>query len=136
MFYTCIATEDKKPRILYSEHFVDKEEMEKRAKQLQGECYNHDGAMWKLYKGEECFESAYAKSIAPIIKHESDDTRQNRLNMIGLEASKTSVSVLTDPEIDDVPQWYKQGFNSQEEMDFRAGKIGLKEYEAYLTKEK
>lgn len=117
MFYVCIATQEDPPRIMYPEHFIDKSERDKRSAQLKYECYNHDGAIWYLYEGEECIESAIARGKAQMIEGETEEDCQTRIDALCLKSAKSSKSVLTEPEIDNTPEWFKQGYSSQSEMD-------------------
>jgi len=131
MFYVCIATEENTPRVMYPEHFTEKIDRDKRALQLKFECYNHDGALWKLWGSDsEPFEAAMARSTAKPMESETvsagDDQEtidskvqafQKRVDALALTASKASKSKLTAPEIDDVPQWFKDGFQNQADWE-------------------
>jgi len=108
MFYVCIVTEDEPYRTMYAEHFLEQVDRDKRAYYLKGECYHHDGASWKLWQGEEPFESVIARIHAPIIEGETAEDRQKRLDALALEAAKSSTSVLCEPEIDDRPEEFRE----------------------------
>ena len=129
MFYVCIAGDELPLRVMYPEHFIEKIDADKRAKLLALECYIHDGTMWGLYQGEEPIESTIARGSAPKIDGETQEDCKIRLDALSLKAAKSSKSKLTAPEIDDVPEWFKQGFHNKAEMDLQTGKITQKEYE-------
>lgn len=86
---------------MYEEHYEEKEYRDDRVSLLRYECYRHDGAMWKLYIGEECFESAYARQNAPEMDGERPEVRQERIERLAINAGAKTKSVLTQPPIDD-----------------------------------
>lgn len=120
-FYTAITHNETK-EIRFAEHFTDKGEMLKRSKQLHIEAVKL--GPWKCYAGSEPVEAFLvrlaAKPEGSEIIFETDDNEASskkleafsaRVDKEAAKAGAKTISVLTDPEIDDtqdarpLPDW-------------------------------
>ncbi len=140
MFYVAVITNEKKPKIHFPEHYEDKAVRDARAEMLKGECYTRDGIPWLLWTGDEPYESVLVRATTQPTDDETptkDDTAEQtqakfdaykaRVDDLAVKAAESTTSVLTEPPIDDVPVWYKLGFQNEAQwLEAQPAKKGKK----------
>lgn len=121
-FYTALINED--GRIEFAEHYADKKVRDDRAKTLELEAAIRGEAdgKWLSWVGDEPYEVIKAREeyirLHPITTDTPMEERQKILDeTIDYGAKASTISVLTEPPVDDRPEWYKAGFQSQAEYD-------------------
>lgn len=112
-FYYTALFQPSTGAIEYPEHFEDKAERDKRARQLESEArVRGEGPdLWKCYTGDEPVEAYLARVNAFQPGGEGEDTENNRIDALAAKAASKTTSVLTAPEVDDraearpLPAW-------------------------------
>lgn len=139
-FYVAVVTNENPPRIQFPEHYEKKEDRDQRAEMLKSECYTKEGVPWLLWTGDEPFEAVMVRTTTPPTEDEipaKDDTAEQaqakfdaykaRVDALAAKAAESTTSVLTDPPIDDVPLWYKLGYQNEAQwLEAQPAKKGKK----------
>jgi|SRR6185369_9722624 len=116
MFYIAVVKAD---RSLYAENYVEERGATLRYPGLTLQAMvepSDDGSPWSVYLGEEPYECYWARVQNPPKEGEDIDEYEARLKITLQHAKDSTISKLTPTMLDDRPEWYKEGFESSQDM--------------------